>query len=329
MKMGRTPRAAVTPRAAAQQLENSKHVGRAALTRGPLGVIIALFGLAECGLGLATGLQTLPATSMFLSVMMVLLACVTLLGFLYAWLYRPAGILYSPRDFDDQNLWLRAVGVQDLAPSKTLALERISPSAESASGTVVPDPAVLEIAVIELQRGSINSTGIMVLAGNLAEATGWDYLLVDIGDGDHWLLSRLFGFITMYMTQHPLPCLVFVHGGERGQRLVGIADPARLCGTLSRLYPWFNSTLAKIMVARNMPVFGTASVDSYSAISLLTDFISRLQDHEKSHLDDAQWSQLSPGAWEHTSWLREEMLREEHGPVMLDLGQSRRDCHIN
>ena len=126
----------------------------------------------------------------------------------------------------------------------------------------------------------------------------------------------------MYTTQHPLPCLVFVRSGERGQRLLGIADPARLCGMLARLYPWFNATLADLLVVKNVPVFGTAPVDEWTAITLLTDFVQRLQNSE-SHAEDAEWSQLSSGLWEHTRWLREETLRGDLGPVLLDPGQSR------
>jgi hypothetical protein len=315
------PAAAVSRTTATRQQQQGKQVSRSAVARGPLVVIITIFGLAQVGLGLAARSPTLPqVTATLLVAAMALLAFVALSGFLYAWLFLPPGVLYSPKEFDDQKMWERAVGIQDVVPSAALVLEKITMQ-ESTIGAAL-DPAFLAQQARELQRGFPSSTSIMELTRCLAEAAGWDYLLVDVGEADRWLLSRLFGFITMYTTQHPLPCVVFVRSSDLGQRLLGVADPARLCGLLTRLYPWFNTTLAELLVTQNVPVFGTAPVDEWIAINLLTDFIQRLQD-SVSHAGDAEWSQLSSGLWEHTRWLREEMLRGELGPALFDLGQSR------
>jgi hypothetical protein len=282
--MARTLRAAGSrPPAAPRGKQPRGRRGGAALARGPLGIIIAIFGLAQVGLGLAARSTNLPqGTATLLVVAMIVLALAAMSAFLYAWLARP-GILYPPTDFTDQKMWLRAVGLEDVVPSTPLVLDQIGPPPQPADSMPL-DPTFLRQSAVELQRGSPSSTSIMELARCLTEATGWGYLLVDVGEGNHWLLSRLFGFITIYARQRPLPCVVFVRDGRDGQRLLGIADPAQLCGSLARLYPWFNTKLAELILGQNLPVFGTAPVDEWTAVNLLTDFIQRLQD-SNSHAE--------------------------------------------
>jgi hypothetical protein len=174
----------------------------------------------------------------------------------------------------------------------------------------------------DLRRGFVNSTIVMSLTEHLSVSSGWDYLTVEVGDGDFWLLSRLFGFVTMYVAQRPLPCIVFVRSVGGRERLLGIGEPAPLCGALARLYPWFNETLAGLLVEKQIPVIGTAPVEVGAATELMTGFVARLQTQDDK-TGDPDWSQLSFGAWEHTEWLREEMLRDELRPALLDPNQSR------
>jgi hypothetical protein len=331
---------ATTPPLAATESHDGKYSSRAALARGPLGVIVALFALTQGGLGLATQSPKLSATAATLLVAaMVVLALIALVGFLYVWVRRPAA-LFPPDMFPDRGDYLRGIGVgpADIVPSKPAVIGEPKPqpvelpsvvlSKPAVIGELKPQPAAAELPSADaawlaseaggLQRGFPTSTGLKDLTRELAGSPEWKYLLVDVGNGDRWLASRLFGYVTMYTTQRPLPCIVFV--GAR--RLIGIAEPARLCGAMARLFPWFNQTLAGLLAEKNIPVFGATTVDEDTAVTLLTDFIARLQDFN-NHDGDSEWSPLPQGRWEHTRWLDEAMLRNELNSALLDTVQSR------
>ena len=341
--MARTPRTTTPPRAATEP-HDGKYTGRAARASGPLSVIVAFVALSEGGLTLATQSPRLSATAATLLVAaMVVLPLIALVGFLYVWARRPAA-LFPPDMFPNRGDYLRGIGMgvgaADVVPSEPVVIGKLKPL-PAAAGLPSPDAAWLASEAGGLQRGFPTSTGLKDLTRQLAGSPGWEYLLVDVGNGDRWLASRLFGYVTMYTTQRPLPCIVFVGdlvdkprfglvqptatpSGEDpdARRLIGIAEPARLCGGMARLFPSFNQTLAGLLVEKNIPVFGAATVYEDTAVTLLTDFIARLQDFA-NHDGDSEWSPLPHGRWEHTRWLDEAMLRNELNSALLDTAQSR------
>jgi hypothetical protein len=326
---------------------DGEYTARAALARGPLGVIIALFALAEGGLGLATQSPRLSETvATLLVAAMVVLALIALVGFLYVWARRPAA-LFTPDMFPDRGDYLRGIGMgvdaADVIPSERVVIGESKPQ-PAAAELPLPESARLAAEAGRLQRGVTTSTGLKDLTRQLTGSPGWEYLLIDVGHGDRWLASRLFAYVTMYTTQRPLSCIVFIGdladnpfryrhqllqpeamlsgAGADTQRLIGIAEPARLCGAMARLFPWFNQTLAELMVEKNIPVLGAVTVDEDTATDLLNDLIERLQDFI-NHDSDSEWSPHPDGRWEHTRWLDKAMLRNELNNALLDTAQSR------
>lgn len=324
--MGKTPSCRLARVPAPGQAEGLRQPGLAALARGPLGVIVAICAVCEVGLGVAVRSPALPpGTATFLVIAMTLLAFVLLVGFLYAWLFAPPGRLFAPGDFADQSMWERTVRPlpQDAVASTPIRLDDpasppVRPEAHGAAPFIAAE-------VGELQRGSPTTTGVSELTSFIAESAGWDYLEVDVGNGDRWLLSRLFGFVMLYDRQHGLPCVVFVRGAKencQNRQLLGIAETGKLCGQLARLYPWFNDALAQPLLERNVPVFGSTPLEQWVAGDVFATFVQRLQD-AGPHDGDPDWSQFRPDKWEHTRWLREDLLRNELQPALLDELQSR------
>jgi hypothetical protein len=321
--MGKTPSRRPARAPAPGQAEGLRQPSLAALARGPLGVIIAICAVCEVGLGVAVRSPVLrPGTATFLVIAMALLAFVLLVGFLYAWLFAPPGRLFAPGDFDDQSMWERTVRPlpQDAVASTPIRLDDpasppVRPEAHGAAAFIATEAG-------ELQRGSPTTTGVSELTSFIAESAGWDYLLVDVGNGGRWLLSRLFGFVMLYDRQHGLPCIVFVRGANGNRRLLGIIETGKLCGQLARLYPWFNDALAQSLLELNVPVFGSTPLGQWVAGNVFDSFIQRLQD-AGPHDGDPDWNQLRPDKWEHTRWLHEGMLRNELQPALVDELQSR------
>jgi len=72
-----------------------------------------------------------------------------------------------------------------------------------------------------------------------------DYAIIDLGNGDRWLASRLFLFAEFLHRQRGLRCIVFVDDRESvSRRLVGIADPSSVRWGLASQFPWLESALA-------------------------------------------------------------------------------------
>ena len=67
---------------------------------------------------------------------------------------------------------------------------------------------------------------------------------------------------------------------------------------------------------------GRTPLEQWVAGDVFATFVQRLQD-AGPHDGDPDWSQFRPDKWEHTRWLREDLLRNELQPALLDELQSR------
>jgi hypothetical protein len=71
-----------------------------------------------------------------------------------------------------------------------------------------------------------------------------DYAVIDLGEGESWLITRLFLFCEFLVRQRGLQCLVFVDDREGvSHRLVGIADPRQVKWALAEQFPWLEVAL--------------------------------------------------------------------------------------
>jgi hypothetical protein len=167
----------------------------------------------------------------------------------------------------------------------------------------------------ELQGGAVTSTLLMELSSHLLGKSDWGYLTVD---ADHaWLLSRLFIFVSLFRALRRLPCIVLVKAEGKVEKLLGIADPAKVCSSIAKLHTHFNTTLAEILTEQNIPISMSGAIDESNAINIMTQFVQRLQSGD-DHSRDPEWSELSSGRWEHTVWLSPEMVKDHLSIALFD-----------
>lgn len=104
-----------------------------------------------------------------------------------------------------------------------------------------------------------------------------DYVLIDIGNGDQWLTSRLFIFAIMLERMRGVQCLVFVETtSDVGQRFLGTASSSEIRWTLASLYPWLEAALARSlsMLAPNLHVVSVhGAMERGQAETLVREFL--------------------------------------------------------
>jgi hypothetical protein len=169
----------------------------------------------------------------------------------------------------------------------------------------------------ELQGGQVTSTILMDLSNHLQDSSDWDYLRVDVGGGHTWLLSRLIIFVALQRAVRNLRCIVFVESEGGIERLLGIADPVKLCSVVASRYPWFNEILASLLIERKIPIFMSGAIDERAVVDVITEFVHRLQTSD-DHSGDPEWSELASGWWEHTRWLISEMVRKDLSSALFE-----------
>jgi hypothetical protein len=229
-----------------------------ALAKAPLGIVLAVIFVVQTVLAIVIHYSPnlAPADTDLLVRALVFLLLMTTCGFFVVWFWFPER-LYPPSQFRDEKVWLRAVARTDIIPSKRLPLPRPSQPSEKIAPlqklTVQqytnPTLHLIDIAV-ELEGGHASRTSIKELNTVLRGSSVGDYLTVDVGQGNRWLLSRLFVLMLMLIANRQTSCVVFVQTQGQHEKLLGVANPPKFCGALAHLYPWFNETLAKILTAQ-------------------------------------------------------------------------------
>jgi hypothetical protein len=110
------------------------------------------------------------------------------------------------------------------------------------------DPGVY--AGTELFGGDVTTTTIMDLFARIRDDTAWNYLIVDLKNGRHWLESRLYLFTTILQQMGGLRCVIFVRSSQnRYRRFLGIAAPEDVRRALAGKYAWLRTVLDKSVLA--------------------------------------------------------------------------------
>jgi len=100
----------------------------------------------------------------------------------------------------------------------------------------------------EISGGDVVDTTHKTLFDRISADTPWDYLIVDVKDGQFWFVSRVFIFTVFLQAIRDLKCVVFVQtSGEFHRRLLGIASPAAVRMALVRAFPWMEEALARAL----------------------------------------------------------------------------------
>jgi len=161
-----------------------------------------------------------------------------------------------------------------------------------------------------------------------------DYALIDIGEGNRWLTSRLFIFAIMLERMRGLRCLVFVQStSDAYQRFLGTASPSEVRWKLAMLYPWLEpafdqavnfvqndpSVLNPIQLPQdqvpNLPTLPNSilsingAVNPFFAQSIVKAFLNDLTIQQKIDPGqvDGNWEEIArPNKetfWEHAIWI--------------------------
>ena len=166
-----------------------------------------------------------------------------------------------------------------------------------------------------LTTGEVSSTALMTLfnlttpqlpSDTFEGKDRWDFLVVDIKDGEFWLISRLFIFTVFLHAMRGIKCVAFVESkDEHRRRLIGLASPEAVRTALREVYPWLEEALSKAMVKQSTN-FLDPSLPSGDAGVLIREFIKQpdMRQKSKPSSSDDKWTQLgTQPIWEHTEWL--------------------------
>ncbi len=142
------------------------------------------------------------------------------------------------------------------------------------------------------------------------DTTSLDYALIDIGNGDKWLTSRLFIFAIMLERMRGLRCLVFVETTSEGRQcFLGIASPIQLRWKLAMRYPWLESAFTQALGNLPPPVLSVhGAIDPELARSIVRQFLDNpvIQSKTPPSPDD-DWATITrtkkPAFWEHANWI--------------------------
>lgn len=180
----------------------------------------------------------------------------------------------------------------------------------------------------------INSSAGQTFSALVSDNTRADFAIVDLGDGDQWLASRLYIFAILLERVKGLKAFVFLEGSKDSRKhYIGWATPTSIHWALAREFPWFEKAYAdaymqvttKLYIDGNLrfTVGGNLinAQDSASAppvIDVLKEFLKWIQltPPVQPADGDKEWVKLkSSEAYEHTPWLTgsgiEEILGDE------------------
>jgi hypothetical protein len=141
-----------------------------------------------------------------------------------------------------------------------------------------------------------------------------EYALLDLGDGQQWISSRLFIFAVMLQRMKALKCIVFVVSQPDGtRRFIGCATPDNVRWALATNQPWlevaYAQSYSQVMTNQSMPGSGLppptridGSIVPFVAEDIVRTFIRSLKIAPAILPDPQNWVNLPNGS-EHATWL--------------------------
>jgi hypothetical protein len=159
-------------------------------------------------------------------------------------------------------------------------------------------------------------SGTMALFQQIRDESASDYAVIDLGEGDKWVTSRLFIFAVMLRRMRGLRCFVFLETSDGvRRRFVGMAPPSVVRWSLAMRYPWLESALANAYstMLAEMPdddkirsVHGALEPVWASRLAMI--FLEDIQQAEDPPAqDNTKWAKVKgpqgSQMWEHARWL--------------------------
>ena len=100
-----------------------------------------------------------------------------------------------------------------------------------------------------INGGEVTNSTFIELFTKIETKTSWDYLIVDIKNGQFWFISRVFIFTVFLQAMRGMKCVVFVESkGDHHHQLIGLASPDAVRTALSEKYSWLEKALSNAMI---------------------------------------------------------------------------------
>ncbi|MBN0987402.1 hypothetical protein [Amphritea pacifica] len=157
----------------------------------------------------------------------------------------------------------------------------------------------------------------------LAATQDADYAIIDLGEGDKWLSSRLYIFALILGRVSHLKSFVFVETRDGISRcLVGTATPSGIFTSLAKHYPWFESAFIKVYA--DIAPDPKTSTQPFELAELAVSNSWQLSDLIRKYIEEIQQSAYPPPEsenewvsfgepvqiWERSRWLNGQMVEE-------------------
>ncbi len=165
----------------------------------------------------------------------------------------------------------------------------------------------------------INDSTARNFISQLTDSFTCDYALIDLGQGNQWLSSRLYILTILFERMKGLQAFVFLETVENNRKqFLGWAEPDKIRWGLAQNYPWLESAYAaaysEIMAAPSDTVIVSRTGqmakshdhrNAQPAIDLLQRFLQKTQAEQIAGINDQnEWVVLgNTGQWEHAKWL--------------------------
>jgi hypothetical protein len=180
------------------------------------------------------------------------------------------------------------------------------------------------------------TSGATALLEEIKKDDASDYAIVDLGEGQQWLTSRLFIFAIMLKRMRGLRSFVFLETSDEVRRkFVGIASPDEVRWNLARRYPWFEDAFA--VAYSKLPNRQIQSHNGSLEVGLATElirlFLEGVQTAQEPKPLTDEWVTLKGSQkWEHAQWINgtiltsifRDILQESWMPESLDMSASER-----
>jgi hypothetical protein len=215
------------------------------------------------------------------------------------------------------------------------ALSQSLADAFQQGGEAVPSHAGQRASItfpLSVDKSSILFSGYTtgVLDGILQEGSA-DYSVIDLGDGNSWLTTRLFVLAILLRRMQSVKTIVFVETrGGVDKRYLGVRSPDAVHWLLAHEYPWMERSFADAYskVPQLKILSESGALDTMAAGILVEGFFQHPSIQSQNPDSDLQnWVQM-PGRWEHARWISGTLATElfNLSPVttsFVDLGENR------
>jgi hypothetical protein len=130
-----------------------------------------------------------------------------------------------------------------------------------------------------------------------------DYAIINLGDGNKWLSSRIYIFSIILERMRGIRCFVFIENiNSTRRRFVGLVHPSHVRWALAHQFPWFESSFVQSCAQScfgivNLP---TGVIEPTEATNLVHNYLEKIQQQVEPVTDLDEWIRIgNKQRWEH------------------------------